>query len=775
MSQKAAASRPARVAPKEPTSRVSAKSGTHASIWHRIGRSVLFAVAGLLPWFFIPATVAPANTAKLVITALAAVIGLVALLADTIERRRLYYPGSWVALGALAVVVTTAVSAIFSHSVSVSLFGGLVLADSLTHIVVAALLFVLAAVFLNQRADYVRLAAFFLGGVTLACALAILSFVGVTYLSMVVPASLATLGYLAVLSLGIVGLLPLDGYPKNLRVALMVTVLLSVVTLVFLNFSELWIALALIALFTAAFGFMRKESIVLPLVLSVIALVMILVGARLPAFTQTNAEVRPNVSTSFAPVRAVLSSPRAILGTGPGTYAATFAKNRPVSFNESPFWAARFDQGVSFFATIPVTVGLLGALAWLLLIGATVGLARRRLSDPVIAIAGLTLAFTGIALLTYSGSFIEIVVGALALGILVGAAGQRRDMPFSSPNSWKLFATFLALVIVAAASLAGVYVLGQKYAAAVYYGTAAQAMNAGDTDKAIANLSRAGDLDSGSDTYQRGLSQALLAQFQKQSATSTEGQQRAQSLLSLAVQTAEGAVALNPDDTANWGNLGGIFEGLTPYVEGVSDKAFKAYDEAATRDPQNPAWALARARVYGAMAQYQNSKKQPTADSYAMAQEQITKALALKSDFAEAKFLSAQYLLVNGNIDGAVARAKEIISENPNSAGLAFQVGLLFYQNDQLASAQSAFERAVSIADTYSDARYFLGLTYSRENMEEKALEQFRTVSAQNPDNAEVKKIIENLQNGRPVLEGLSTGDQAPAAASTTTEVAPIQ
>jgi tetratricopeptide (TPR) repeat protein len=672
-------------------------------------------------------------------------------------------------------VITTAASAIFSHSVSMSLFGGLLLTDSLTHILVAALLFVLAAVFLNQRADYVRLVAFFLGGVTIACALAILSFVGVTYLTMVVPSSLATLGYLAVLSLGIVGLLPLDGYPKNLRIALLITVLLSVVTLVFLNFSELWIALALIALFTAAFGFMRKESIVLPLVLSVIALVMILVGTRLPAFTQTSAEVRPNVSTSLAPARAVMSSSRAILGTGPGTYAATFAKSRPMSFNQSPFWGARFDQGVSFFATIPVTVGLLGSVAWLLLIGAAISLGRRKLSDPVIAVAGLTLAFTGVALLTYTGSFTEIIIGALALGVLVGAAGQRRDMPFSSPNSWKLFGTFLALVIVAAGSLAGVYVLGQKYAAAAYYGSAAQAMNAGDVDTAIAKLSRAGDLDRGSDVYQRGLSQALLAQFQKQSATSTEGQQRAQSLLSLAVQTAEGAVKLNPDETANWGNLGGIYEGLTPYVEGVSDKAFAAYDEAASRDPQNPGWALARARVYGALAQYQNSKKLPTTDSYAKAQEEIKKALGLKSDFADAKFLSAQYLLANGDVNGSIDRAKEIISENPNDASLAFQVGLLFYQNDQLAPAQSAFERAVVIADTYSDARYFLGLTYSRENMEEKALEQFRAVSAQNPENNEVKKIIENLQNGRPVLEGLSTADKAPAAASSTTEVAPIQ
>ena len=59
---------------------------------------------------------------------------------------------------------------------------------------------------------------------------------------------------------------------------------------------------------------------------------------------------------------------------------------------------------------------------------------------------------------------------------------------------------------------------------------------------------------------------------------------------------------------------------------------------------------------------------------------------------------------------------------------------------------------------------YFLGLTYDKQGDKQKALEQFQKISDLNPDNADVKKIVANLQAGKNALDGLdqNTAGQNP-------------
>jgi len=61
----------------------------------------------------------------------------------------------------------------------------------------------------------------------------------------------------------------------------------------------------------------------------------------------------------------------------------------------------------------------------------------------------------------------------------------------------------------------------------------------------------------------------------------------------------------------------------------------------------------------------------------------------------------------------------------------------------------------------YSNARYFLGLIYDKEENKEKAIEQFTKIAELNPDNEEVKKILTNLREGKSALEGIAV-NQAP-------------
>ncbi|MEK7090196.1 MAG: hypothetical protein AAB930_01275, partial [Patescibacteria group bacterium] len=56
----------------------------------------------------------------------------------------------------------------------------------------------------------------------------------------------------------------------------------------------------------------------------------------------------------------------------------------------------------------------------------------------------------------------------------------------------------------------------------------------------------------------------------------------------------------------------------------------------------------------------------------------------------------------------------------------------------------------------YSNARYFLGLIYDRKGDKPRALGEFGKIAELNPGNNEVKRIIGNLNAGRPALEGIA-------------------
>lgn len=728
------------------------------SIWHRIGRTTLFVVAGVAPWFFLPFTSAPALSSRFLLVAIAATVGLVALLADTVERRRLMYPGSLVSLGVLAVVVTTAISALFSETVSHSVFGGLLAPDSLAAVVIAALLFVLTSVFMTERKDLINLVAAFVGGAGLACVLGFLGFLGVPHLARYTSSSISELGFLAVLTLGIACLVPLAKLGSKAQGIMLAAGVFALGVLVFMNFAILWVAVALIALFAAASGFMRKTSITVPLGLSLIALLFVLLGSHLPSVSQTNLELRPSFGMTLTSVRQTLTSSEALVGTGPATYAYSYMADRAADSNNSPFWSVRFEQGASYLATVPVTTGILGVLAWLvLLIGAVLLMRRRFATDPAAPYAVLATLLAGAGLLVYVGSFTELIVGALALGALVGIAGERRSLAFPDRASWPLFATFLALVVVTGASLAGLYLVGQRYVAAAYYTCGTNALSENRLEDGIAKIERAVSLDTSSDTHLRGLSQALLLQIQQMTAattTETDGRQ-AQAALERVVLVARQATEVNPADPMNWSNLGGVYEGLTPYIDGIGQEALTAYTEAESRDPKNPMWSLSRARTYVAMAGFAARQGAPTSDLYAQAQAELTKALELKPDYVEARFLSAQTHFTAGSVDAALARVAEVRQLSANDASMAFQLGLLQYQNARYADAAFEFERAVSLNREYANARYFLGLAYTQLDRTNDALTQFRQLAESNPENQEVLKIISNLTNGRPALEGL--------------------
>ncbi|MDP2947277.1 MAG: tetratricopeptide repeat protein, partial [Nanoarchaeota archaeon] len=94
----------------------------------------------------------------------------------------------------------------------------------------------------------------------------------------------------------------------------------------------------------------------------------------------------------------------------------------------------------------------------------------------------------------------------------------------------------------------------------------------------------------------------------------------------------------------------------------------------------------------------------------------------------------------------------------PKDSGAAFQLGVLYYKDEQYDKAKAAFIKAIGIDENFSNARYFLGLLYDREGKKDDAIDQFDRIAKLNPDNEEIKQILENLKTGKPALGSSKLG-----------------
>jgi len=129
--------------------------------------------------------------------------------------------------------------------------------------------------------------------------------------------------------------------------------------------------------------------------------------------------------------------------------------------------------------------------------------------------------------------------------------------------------------------------------------------------------------------------------------------------------------------------------------------------------------------------------------------------LAKKPDYPEAILFYSQIEASRGNIRNAALIAERALVFAPNDLGVLFQAGYLKYQDKAYEEARIILERARALAPNYSNAKYFLGLTYDELGERDEAIQEFIQIGELNPDNEEVKQILANLRAGLPALAGI--------------------
>jgi len=487
-------------------------------------------------------------------------------------------------------------------------------------------------------------------------------------------------------------------------------------------------------------------------------------GSLAEHFNVGELDVRPSWGATMDMGKEVYRE-HALLGSGPGTFMKLWANYMPPEISSTLFWQTDFDFGIGLIPTAALTSGILGALAWVLFLGAFLWYGVRyilflRSSERVGVAEYLRITSFVSAAYLWAIAIIQVPSPVITLYafLLTGAFiasltfGREARAPFTivfRDNPRIGFLLTLVLTVLFLGSVAGIFSISERFLAERHAAEAMLVGNAGDLDTADREIVRAIELNA-ADVYYRLASNVTVVRIQRLLAENKPPEEvRAQfeQLLAQAIANATKATELDGGDYQNWVNLGGIYQNIIPLgIEGAADSANAAFARALELRPNTPTVLLAQASI--ARSRGNNAEARPL----------VERAISMRNQYTDAIFLLAQIQIEENKVEEAEQSVRAATLFEPNNPVTFFQLGLLRYSLGKFPSAIQALERAVAINDVYANARYFLGLSYWQTKQGAKALAQFEKVRETNPDNAELTSIIENLRANRdPFARSIAT------------------
>ena len=778
---------------------------TYLKICDKISKIGIYLTVFLLPIFFLPWTGDALDFNKQVLLILLVFISSFAWMLKTLISGRIRIGFSWIHLAIGVLFLAILGSTIFSLY-SYGSFWGWPQATSeslLTLISLILFYLVLESEFKKEEVFYLVINLFF--SVFLVMLFGALQLFGkfVLYFPFTKTAgfnmigSASSLAILAAVFLPILTLLIVK-IKKNflLKIFLIINIVLNILVLALVNFSVAWWLVIIGAILTVAVIAQRKDIfdgrwLMLPMLFLAIGLLFIFFNIRIPKISANRPiEISLSQKASLDIAKGSLKS-NPVFGSGPGTFAFDFAKYKKADFNNGQLWNIGFNRAGSEFINSLATNGVLGALAFLFLIGSVIfyGIkilfvkkgAKEKRRTPI--------NDEGIGEINEFENATQEFLWVLSTGIFISFLVLTTNYFFYSSNlslnffEFLFLASFSALVIhkkefvlkpstwptlvfTFTFTLFFVFGLGifiletQRCFASNDYQKGIVAWQKNDTEQAIEKLRRAAELSPKVDLYWRRLAQLYVQQagrtIRDKKLSKKDIHRRVQLYINNAVNSAKMAVDVSPKNVNNWSVRAFIYQQLSGVINGADNWAIKSYESASQLEPLNPYFPTQEGLIYVQQASFlpkdEESKKIMILEK---AKKQFGRAIELKPDYAPANFQLAIVYRLEGEQQKAIRRLEAMEKIAPFSTGVAFQLGLIYYQNKDYQKAEKEFRRAIILNPNYSNARYFLGLILDREGKRQKAIDQFEKIKKFNPKNKELKKILRNLWNGRPALQGI--------------------
>jgi len=762
-----------------------------------ISHWILIAVFGLLPLIFIPGSLVPLALTKVTVVVLAVLLAVVFFSLSVLRSGRISFSLPYALFALWGVAIVSVVSALLSGDVRDALFGDVLGIHTAAFVVLIALSSTLWTFLEFRKENVVRLYMLIILSTTVLVLFHVARLIfGADFLSFGIFGANSSpigswndlallLGLAVLLALVTLEQLSLTAWGKML---FGVVIAAALVMLAVINFLFVWVVLGLVSAVMVIYALSKDRfsppegasdsmhpmtvqtsrtpsmaSLIFPVIVCVISGTFVLGGGTLSRIvsdvTQISyIEVRPSFTTT-ADIAEKVYKTEAFLGVGTNRFADAWRVHKADALNNTPYWNVNFQSGSGYIPTFFVTTGVLGGVAWLIFLllfvwGGLRMILRGGTKDTLWSFVG-TSSFVGASFiwgmsLVYVPGAAILLLGALCTGLTFVAQGMLRPEAKRSiqlaTNRKSGFVLTLAVVVLIAGTVGVMYISVKQYGAVYLFAEGAKMVQAGgnieDVEQTIVSAFNLAP----NDAFARQIAsyeQLRLNTLLNLNNPTDEQKQQFQSSAATAVRAAQLAVDRDGTDPENWSVLGRLYRTLAIVgVDGAYDAAKERLERARDLDPKNPRRVLDLAVL------------EVQADNLDEAHSLAEQALTLKSNYSDALFLLTQIEVSRGNVASAIDATKAMIGLSPQDATRYYQLGVLEASRQNHTAAVSAFESAISLNKSYSNARYFLALSYVALGQTEDALRELRAVQELNPDNELVAGLIQQLE---------TTGTIAPA------------
>lgn len=378
-----------------------------------------------------------------------------------------------------------------------------------------------------------------------------------------------------------------------------------------------------------------------------------------------------------------------LLGSGPGTYLFDFTQNKPAEFNQTRYWNIRFDNSSNEFLHILTTLGGLGEIALILLVGSIVIFAYQSLfitnKDEksglsqflaISALVGVGLLFIHVS--TIVSMLTLLILLAMLMGmnksgskvsdLIFGLKANKRITDLNlgdigNIGEWMasvyfivlfIFIPVLVLTILTTLKFLPILSADIEHQA----GIAAASKNG---IEAFKHLSNARTINPHADIYHQDLAQLdlLIANKIIQDHTTegspsgtltTQDKTDVQNLIAQSIEEAKAGVNANPLNSQNWEIMGAIYRQLANVNQSALDWSVQSYLRAVAQDPHNPLLRLATGGIYY------------SAKNYDLAIRFFNDAVNLKPDYITGYYNLSLAFRDKGDFKSAIQAATQAVA-----------------------------------------------------------------------------------------------------------------
>ena len=385
-----------------------------------------------------------------------------------------------------------------------------------------------------------------------------------------------------------------------------------------------------------------------------------------------------------------------LFGIGPSNYGHAYMQFKPAFMNVTPFWDLQFNYASNLPLTLASTIGLLGVIAWVVLMVQMIRAWMK--SGETGKVLGAMAITAGATQLLFPPNIIIMGVQAILLAFWVAqdrniakdvqlhtftvqtvrSGDDTQRLPQNTNVMVYLFTAINVLAIVFAGYWLTRFTISQGY----FFASSVQAARR-DVAQVYEMQRKAIVFFPYSDSYHRSYSatnMAIALALSNQKDLSDKDRQQVITLVQQSIREGKVATTLAPTNSVNWVNLARIYTNLIGTAQGSENWAMSAYSQASNTAPTDAALNLEIGGLLYRLKQF---------DQAASVFEKTT---TLKPDWANAYYNLASARRQANQAEQALAayqRTLNLIQDKPEDLK-KLQDEVNAYQKELAASASAA-------------------------------------------------------------------------------------